>query len=184
MFRIFRGYRARKAVWNPDRDFWLVVEDEILGDIVYYNVQSMEQAYSEPFELSLFPHRTANAFMLEGGWIELHHALTGKKFYYSMEEEEYRWVEPPQVDPTSAMETARMLSSPWAGLSPYEMYDGRREWFASKDPEYLMREGDVTKELGKWQERREVEEDVVWYVHQDSGEARWSLSPKDVEATM
>jgi len=160
--RVYRGYRVREAVrWKAN--YWEERLDDLTGEIYFYHKHSKEERRTypiRPMDMLLFeaPQRNPN-------WDDAVDQISGFTYYYNKLSEEFRWQCPDDFQGVSFTAGAGVDES---GI----------EWFEEQDPAALASRSVMCRQIGYWQEMRDVESSRTFYLCPPTGDIKWSLEPR------
>ena len=166
--RCFRGMRLRAALFSWYRDYWIEVVDETTGDVYFYNTWSEEVRWAKPLEMTLLA--TSDQPVVRAGaneWVEQFDDEKGLPFWYNETSGEYRWEKPAELEGEEEEQG---------------MGETGQDWFNTQsETGDLMGTGHHTRDIGEggWQEMMDPQSGQTYYQHADTGETKWSLTPRE-----
>ena len=154
----FRGYRVRCAV-AEGANYWVQLYNNEMESLYFYNTWTQDTRWTRPLAMEIFGDTVvgytdeANVVQGETKWLKCNDPDTGIDYYFNNDTGETRWDRPSE-----------------AGSA--------REWLEQQDPQTLTARSAKLRDIGTWEEYVDAETGTVYYYNQDTGESRWSLSPR------
>ena len=170
---VFRGRRVRDAL-DAGQNYWVELWDEASGYYYYYNTNTQRNSWQKPVDFEIYGDAPAQPTL--SGWTKYFDEESQLEYYYNVHTGEYRWEQPEDYfkDPT--------LRDPDAlnyGGADDATAAPSYEWLAVQDKTSLTaRSSKGQLVVGDWTQYTDETSGAKYYVHNVTGEARWSLSPQ------
>lgn len=175
---VFRGRRVREAM-AAGQNNWVELWDEASGYYYYYNTATQRNSWMKPVDFQIYGD--AKAQPTHSGWTRYYDEEMQKEYFYNVHSGEYRWEQPDDfyAEPTLRDPDTLALRNDDATEAP------SYEWLATQDKAALTaRSKKGTNTIGDWTEYVDEASGAKYYVHNVTGEARWSLSPQSARGLM
>ena len=176
---LYRGWRVREAM-AAGQNFWVELWDEASGYYYYYNTNTQRNTWQKPIDFDIYGD--AEAQPTHSGWTRYFDKELQREYYYNVHSGEYRWEQPEDffAEPTlrDPNRVALLEDEEDGGTGTGTGTVPSYEWLQQQDTAALTHRSQRGDTLGEWTELFDEATGAKYYVHNVTGEARWSLTPQ------
>lgn len=155
---VFRGFRTRCAA-TCGANYWVELFDEKTKNSYFYNSWTQETRWSKPLGMGIFQDAIVSRPKQDTSkWTKLYDPETRLNYYIHNDTAECRWEEP-------------------------ILNESKSTWLQEQNIEELTARSQSKRNIGEWEEMHDESSGQVYYFNKRTNESRWSLTPRDANAS-